>query len=213
MAAERSGRKSSDITIVAVSKKKPSSMIHSLYDCGQRVFGENYMQEAVNKIKELSDLADVKWHFIGHLQRNKAKHAAKWFDWVETVDSLKLAKALNKRAGELGRRLKVLVQINIAGEQTKHGVAPEDAQALLEEIGTLSRLEFKGLMTIHPFSADPEDARQWFKKMAQLRDDFSALYPALDFSELSMGMSNDFEVAIEEGATIVRIGTALFGPR
>ncbi len=213
VAAKRSGRDASDITIVAVSKKKPSFMIRALYDCGQRIFGENYIQEAISKIEQLSDIKDIQWHFIGHLQRNKVKYAVRWFNWIETVDSFKLAKALDRKAKELDRRIKILVQVNIADEQSKYGMTPKEVPALLDELDSLSNLEFKGLMTIHPFSSTPEDARQWFKKMVQLRDDLSNSYPHLDFSELSMGMSSDFEIAIEEGATIVRIGTALFGPR
>ncbi len=212
-ACKRAGRDPQDIKLVAVSKKKPASMIRHLFECGHRVFGENYIQEGVEKIKELKELDSIEWHFIGHLQRNKAKMAAEFFDWIETVDSKRLADALNRRAQEFGREIKVLVQVNIGGEASKHGVSRQEVPALLEHVAGLANLHIKGLMTIHPFSHSREEARKWFRQMAQLRQELAENYPEIDLSQLSMGMSMDYDVAIEEGATIVRVGTALFGPR
>ena len=212
-ACRRSGRNPDEITVVAVSKRKPASMIRELFNCGQRVFGENYVQEGVAKVEELADLDEIKWHFIGHLQRNKAKLAVQHFDWIETVDSERLANALNKRAQELNKCVNVLVQVNIGQEESKYGVMKEDVPPLLEHVHGLSNLKLKGLMTIHPVSSSKEEARKWFSQMAALKRELEASYPEMDLSELSMGMSRDYDIAIEEGATIVRIGTALFGPR
>ncbi len=209
----RSGRDPARVTVVAVSKKKPASMVRELYECGHRVFGENYVQEGVEKVKALSDLSGIKWHFIGHLQRNKAKLAVLNFDWVQTVDSVRLAQSLNRHAAEQGKILNVLVQVNIGGEESKFGLMPETVPEFLDQVSSLSNIFVRGLMTIHPFSASKEAARKWFRQMAALRAELAKTFPQLDLSELSMGMSNDFDVAIEEGATIVRIGTALFGPR
>ena len=212
-ACERAGRDPAAVTIVAVSKKKPAEMVRRLYDCGHRVFGENYVQEGIEKIEALSDLNDITWHFIGHLQRNKAKLAVSKFQWVQTVDSVRLAKALNRHAAEQGKILNVLVQVNIGKEESKYGLVPEDVPEFLKAVFSLSHIRIRGLMTIHPFSVSKEESRTWFRQMAELRDHLSMAFPQIDLSELSMGMSNDFDVAIEEGATIVRIGTALFGPR
>ena len=212
-ACRRSGRDPARVTVVAVSKKKPASMVRELYQCGQRVFGENYVQEGVEKVKALSDLSEIKWHFIGHLQRNKAKLAVLNFDWIQTVDSVRLAKSLNRHAAEQGKILNVLVQVNIGREESKYGLMPETVPEFLDQVSSLSNICVRGLMTIHPFSASKEAARKWFRQMANLRSELAKTFSQLDLSELSMGMSNDFEVAIEEGATIVRIGTALFGPR
>ena len=215
-AAARAGRDPSGITILAVSKKKPAEMVRHLHGCGQRSFGENYVQEAVAKIQELSDIrGGVSWHFIGHLQRNKAKLAVQYFDCIETVDSLRLAKTLNRHARELGRVMDCLVQVNIGEDPAKSGVAPGSLVELLTSIQKLSFLRVKGLMTIHPWSSTRDEARDWFRRLRRLRDRVSAdsSLPGVSLHELSMGMSRDFEEAVEEGATIVRIGTALFGPR
>ena len=212
-ACERSGRDPAVVTIVAVSKKKPAEMIRKLYNCGHRVFGENYVQEGIEKIGALSDLNDITWHFIGHLQRNKAKLAVLHFHWVQTVDSVRLARALNRHAAEQGKILNTLVQVNIGKEESKYGLMPEEVPEFLKAVSSFSHIRIRGLMTIHPFSVSKEESRRWFRQMAELRDNLSRAFPRIDLSELSMGMSNDFDVAIEEGATIVRIGTALFGPR
>ncbi len=212
-ACKKTGRSLSDITIVAVSKTKPASMVMELYECGQRVFGENYIQEGVEKVTFLSTLKDIEWHFIGHLQRNKAKLAARYFHWVETVDSERIASALDKYAAKEGKVLNVLIQVNIGQEDSKFGILPKELPRLLNYVSSLANLRIKGLMTIHPFSSQKEDARRWFSMMAALREEMAQRFPHLDLSELSMGMSNDYDLAIEEGATIVRIGTALFGQR
>ncbi len=212
-ACRRSGRDPARVTVVAVSKKKPASMVRELYQCGQRVFGENYVQEGVEKVKALSDLSEIKWHFIGHLQRNKAKLAVLNFDWIQTVDSVRLAKSLNRHAAEQGKILNVLVQVNIGREESKYGLMPEKVPEFLDQVSSLSNICVRGLMAIHPFSGSKEAARKWFRQMANLRSELAKTFSQLDLSELSMGMSNDFEVALEEGATMVRIGTALFGPR
>ncbi len=210
-AALKAGRDPSSIKIVAVSKKKPSFQIQELYDCGQKIFGENYVQEAVEKIKSLSALNDVEWHFIGHLQRNKAKLAVDYFHWIEGVDSLRLAKTINKYAIKAKKRISCLIQVNIGREESKSGVFEEDLPELVRAFSEFTALELKGFMTIHPRSDDVEESRYWFKKMRKLLETYQKEYPFL--KELSMGMSRDFEIAIQEGATIVRIGTALFGPR
>ncbi len=215
-AALRSGRDPDKVKILAVSKKKPPEMIRELFNCGQLSFGENYVQEAVAKIEELSDFrSQIHWHFIGHLQRNKAKLAAQYFDCIETLDSLRLANALDRHAGKLGRRIDCLVQVNIGLDPAKSGVEPDRLRALLEEVRDLTSIRIKGLMTIHPWSASSREARNWFKELRCLRDEVvsQGLPQGICLDELSMGMSRDFEEAVEEGATIVRIGTALFGPR
>ncbi len=215
-AAARAGRDPSRVTILAVSKKKPAEMVRHLYGCGQRSFGENYVQEAVAKIQELSDIrAGAEWHFIGHLQRNKAKLAVQYFDCIETVDSMRLAKTLDRHAGELGRVMNCLIQVNIGEDPAKAGVAPGSLAELLASVQKLSFLRVKGLMTIHPWSSTRDEARDWFRRLRRLRDRVSAesSLTGVSLRELSMGMSRDFEEAVEEGATIVRIGTALFGPR
>ncbi len=215
-AAVKAGRDPSRVTIVAVSKKKPAEMVHKLYECGQLFFGENYVQEAISKIEELSAIRPrLIWHFIGHLQRNKAKLAAKYFDCIETVDSIKLAKALDKHASALGRGIDCLIQVNIGKDPAKAGVAPEELGKILSQMEDFQSLRVKGLMTMHPWSSTRDEARKWFRKLRQLRDGVVAqgLPSGICLDELSMGMSRDFVEAVQEGATIVRIGTALFGPR
>jgi len=212
-AALRAGRSPQSVRLVAVSKKIDSHLIEEAIACGQTIFGENYMQEAKEKISRLH--AAAHWHFIGHIQSKKAKDAATLFDLVHTVDRLKLAMALDKHAGLADRTLSVLVQINVGAEAQKEGVAPENAEELLVSMGQLANLKVKGLMTMPPFLDDPEDVRPYFRSLRQLAEQFAAkgYFDRRDGFELSMGMSGDFEVAIEEGATLVRVGTALFGPR
>lgn len=212
-AAWRCGRDPETIQLVAVSKKIDPALIQEAIAAGQRLFGENYMQEAREKISAVKE--KVQWHFIGHLQSNKAKDAAYFFDAVHTVDRLKLAKALDKYAGQAGKNLSVLVQVNVGEEPQKEGIATQDAEALLRSMQGLSHLTIAGLMTMPPFYDDPEAVRPYFRKLRQLAEDFAAkgYFAGKKDFELSMGMSGDFEVAIEEGATLVRIGTAIFGPR
>jgi len=212
-AAERSGRDPADIQLLAVSKRMDTSKIQEAYECGHLVFGENFIQEAREKIGRLDK--SISWHFIGHLQSNKAKIAAQLFQVIETVDRLKVARALNKHAADLGKFLDILVQINIGREEQKSGVYPQDAEQFIRKVGTLQNLRVRGLMIMPPFSSDPEKARPYFRALKKMADQFQEQgyfadeYPVV----LSMGMTNDFTVAVEEGSTLVRVGTAIFGKR
>jgi pyridoxal phosphate enzyme (YggS family) len=176
------------------------------YQAGQRAFGENYIQQLSSKASELSDLEALEWRFIGHLQRNKVKDVARIGCAIDTVDSERLAEALDKKAGELQRALDVLIQVNVAQEEQKAGCRVVDLEALIAFVQSRNWLRLKGLMTIPPLEEEPEACRGWFRELRQLAERFS-------LTELSMGMSDDLEVAIEEGATMVRVGTAIFGPR
>jgi len=215
-AARRAGRSLEDIALMAVSKTQPAEHIREAYEAGLRVFGENRVQEFANKVNALRDLHNAEWHMIGHLQTNKAVKTAELFRAVDSVDSLKLAEKLDAAARALGRKLDVLVEINVGGEEAKSGAAP-DSPALDELLMAAPRLEalvFRGLMTVPPFSDDPQGARPYFRKLHELRDEIAARkLPAITMDQLSMGMSHDFEVAIEEGSTCVRVGTAIFGER
>jgi len=215
-AARRAGRSLEDIALMAVSKTQPAEHIREAYEAGLRVFGENRVQEFANKVNALRDLHNAEWHMIGHLQTNKAVKTAELFRAVDSVDSLKLAEKLDAAARALGRKLDVLVEINVGGEEAKSGAAP-DSPALDELLMAAPRLEalvFRGLMTVPPFSDDPQGARPYFRKLHELRDKIAARkLPAITMDQLSMGMSHDFEVAIEEGSTCVRVGTAIFGER
>jgi pyridoxal phosphate enzyme (YggS family) len=206
-AAKRVNRDPAEVTLVAVSKVHPPEAIRTAHAAGQRVFGENYVQELLAKATALEDLDDLSFHFIGHLQRNKAKDVARLNVVVETVDSARLADALAKRAEAAGRRLSVMVQVNVGGEAQKSGCAPDEVASLVKAVRGHEPLELLGLMTIPPLTEEAEQSRPFFAALRALRD---AHAPGL---ALSMGMSHDFEVAIEEGATHVRVGTAIFGPR
>jgi pyridoxal phosphate enzyme (YggS family) len=201
---------------MAVSKTFPAQSIRETYDAGIRVFGENRVQEFLGKSAQLANMKDAEWHMIGHLQSNKATAAAELFAAVDSVDSLKLAEKLNAAAEKLGKKLRALIEINVGGETAKSGLAPSSAQLeeLLVAASRLEHTEFCGLMTIPPFSEDVEQARPYFRKLRELRDHISARnLPAIHLDTLSMGMSHDFEIAIEEGSTCVRVGTAIFGER
>jgi len=215
-AALRAGRNPNDITLMAVSKTQPPERIREAYNAGLRVFGENRVQEFAGKFDALRDLRDAEWHMIGHLQTNKAAKTAELFHSVDSVDSLKLAEKLDAAARALGKKLDVLIEINVGGEAAKSGVAP-DSLALEELMTGAPRLEwlvFLGLMTVPPFTDDPEGARSYFRKLRELRDTIAARkLPSVAMDQLSMGMSHDFEIAIEEGSTCVRVGTAIFGER
>jgi PLP dependent protein len=202
-AAERSGRGRADITLVAVSKKFSADHLRAAYAAGLREFGENYIQEFADKRPQLDDLLEAKYHFIGHLQSNKARLACQLFDVIQTVDSAKLLARLD---AELASEREVLLEVKLSGEESKSGARPEELPALLETASRCRHLAVSGLMTMPPWSADPEHSRPYFRQLA-------ALARGLGLAQLSMGMSGDLEVAIEEGATIVRVGTALFGPR
>ncbi|HEV2492527.1 MAG TPA: YggS family pyridoxal phosphate-dependent enzyme [Terriglobia bacterium] len=209
----RAGRRPEDVKLVAVSKTVPAERIRQAYEVGLRDFGENRVQEAAAKRAALSDLT-VTWHLVGHLQTNKAKLARQLFHWVQSVDSLRLAEKLDHAAVCEGERLPVLLEVNLGGETTKSGVREEEILALAEEVAGLKTLELCGLMTVPPFSENPEEVRPFFRRLRQLAEKVSAAtLPNVSMRELSMGMSQDYEVAIEEGATIVRVGTAIFGPR
>lgn len=212
-AAERCGRNPNEIRLVAVSKRIPAEAIAEAYRCGQAIFGENYLQDAMEKIEQLDQ--SLQWHFIGHLQSNKARMAAELFQVVETVDRLKIARSLNRYAGELNKTLEVLIQVNVGRESRKSGVLPDEAKGLLKDIRLLANLKVRGLMTMPPYGREPEASRPWFKELKQLSVKLAdeELFEDNDSVELSMGMSGDFAVAIEEGATLVRVGTAIFGPR
>jgi pyridoxal phosphate enzyme (YggS family) len=215
-AARRTGRNAGEITLMAVTKTQPPERVREAYEAGLRVFGENRLQEFAGKVDTLRDLKDAEWHMIGHLQTNKAAKTAELFRAVDSVDSLKLAEKLDSAARALGRKLDVLIEINVGGEAAKSGVAP-DSPALEELLTAEPRLEalvFRGLMTVPPFTDNPEGARPYFRKLRELRDTIAARkLPNIAMDELSMGMSHDFEVAIEEGSTCVRVGTAIFGER
>jgi pyridoxal phosphate enzyme (YggS family) len=201
---------------MAVSKTQPPERIREAYAAGQRLFGENRMQEFAAKAGALQDLHGAEWHMIGHLQTNKAARTVELFRAVDSVDSLKVAEKLDMAARKLGRKLDVLIEINVGGEKAKSGVAP-DSPALDELLIAAPRLQalvFRGLMTVPPFTDDPQGARPYFRKLRELRDRIAARkLPAISMDELSMGMSHDFEVGIEEGSTCVRVGTAIFGVR
>jgi PLP dependent protein len=215
-AARRAGRSPEEIALMAVSKTQPPERIREAYNAGQRLFGENRVQEFAGKSGALADLHDAEWHLIGHLQTNKAAKTVELFRAVDSVDSLKLPEKLDAAARKLGGKLEVLVEINVCGEAAKSGAAP-DSPALEELLLAAPRLEalvFRGLMTVPPFTDDPQGARLYFRKLRELRDTIAARkLPAIAMDQLSMGMSHDFEVAIEEGSTCVRVGTAIFGER
>lgn len=215
-AARRAGRRPEDIALMAVSKTFPATRIREAYDAGARLFGENRVQEFAGKIDSLRDLRDAEFHLIGHLQSNKAAKAVAVFSAVDSVDSLRLAQKLNASAQQSGNRISVLIEINVGGEIAKSGVAPgsHELEEILSGAQAMPHLEFRGLMTVPPFSEDPQQARPYFRRLRELRDQIAARkLPAIDMNALSMGMSHDFETAIEEGSTCVRIGTAIFGAR
>ena len=212
-AAKRCGRNPDEIQLVAVSKRMPAKAVRKAQQCGQVVFGENYLQDARNKIEQLD--RSLQWHFIGHLQSNKAATAAQLFQVIETVDRFKIARALDKHAGKLNKTLDILIQVNVGRESQKSGVLPEDLEQLLNEIRPLAHLNVRGLMTMPPHGREPEASRPWFRELRQLSSRLAdkELFAKNTTVELSMGMSGDFTVAIEEGATLIRVGTAIFGPR
>lgn len=208
-AARKAGRDPAEITLVVASKTREPKELRKAISQGARVFGENYVQEAEEKKKKVRDKS-VKWHLIGHLQKNKVKKAVEIFDVIESVDSLKLAELINKRTPE---PIDVLIEINIAGEETKHGVDIKDAVKLARGISKLENLNLRGIMAIPPEMETPEESRPYFITLRRLAERINKQVPGAMLRDLSMGMSADFEVAIEEGATIVRVGTAIFGPR
>jgi hypothetical protein len=212
-ACQRSGRRREDVKLVAISKTHPPELIRAAYDAGLRDFGENRVQEAKAKRPVLADLKAT-WHLVGHLQSNKARAARELFSWVHSVDSLRLAVKLDQAAALADPPLPVLIEVNLGDEISKAGVRASEALELAERIAQLATLELRGLMVIPPLLANPEDVRPSFRQLRGLAEEIeSQKLPNVSMYELSMGMSHDFEVAIEEGATIVRIGTAIFGAR
>ncbi|HEY7347108.1 MAG TPA: YggS family pyridoxal phosphate-dependent enzyme [Ktedonobacterales bacterium] len=211
-AATRSGRSADDVTIIAVTKTVPVERIALAYEVGLKVFGENRVQEARAKIRELQ-YPLIRWHLIGHLQTNKVARAVELFDLIQSVDSLHLAEALERGAAARERMVSVLLQVNVSGEASKEGISPTELPLLAAEALLLPHLRVLGLMTIAPYTTQPEEARPVFRRLRELRDDLRERFPRGSWDALSMGMSNDFLVAIEEGATMVRVGRALFGER
>jgi PLP dependent protein len=228
-AARRAGRNPDDVRLMAVSKTQPADRIREAFEAGQRLFGENRVQEFQSKHAELSaasptaasaqvcdvfDIDKAEFHLIGHLQSNKSSKAAELFSYVDSVDSMYLADRLNQAAEKVGKKLRLLIEINIGGEEAKTGFAP-DAEELIQLLGRrkqMKHVEIRGVMCVPPFTEDAEGARKYFRDLRKLRDELAARMN-MDLPELSMGMSHDFEVAIEEGSTCVRVGTAIFGAR
>jgi pyridoxal phosphate enzyme (YggS family) len=215
-AARRAGRLSSEIALMGVTKTHGPERIREAHAAGLRLFGENRVQEFAGKAGALFDLDGAEWHMIGHLQTNKAGKAVELFAAVDSVDSVKLAEKLDAAARTLAKKLPVLIEVNVGGETAKSGVALDsrELEELLRAAPRFEALQFRGLMTVPPFSDNPQDARPFFRRLRELRDGIAARkLPAVAMDVLSMGMSHDFEVAIEEGSTCVRVGTALFGER
>ncbi|MBQ8638115.1 MAG: YggS family pyridoxal phosphate-dependent enzyme [Lachnospiraceae bacterium] len=211
-ACQRSGRDPKDVTLVAVSKFKPVSDLEAAMDAGQLVFGENRVQEMCDKYETLPKT--IKWHMIGHLQRNKVKYLMGKACMIHSVDSVRLAEQISADAQKAGICMPILLEVNVAKEDSKFGFFPEEAEEAARTIAALPGIQIKGLMTIAPFVDDPEDNRKYFKKLRQLLVDIQGKnIDNIDMTELSMGMTGDYEVAIEEGATIVRVGTGIFGSR
>ena len=212
-AARSAGRSPSSVRLVAVSKTFPIDAIREAYAAGQRDFGENRVQEGLQKISTSADLS-IRWHLLGHLQTNKARKAAPAFAMIQSVDSVELLGRLDAAATETGHRPDVLIQVDLAQEATKFGVPPAEMPAVFDAAATCRAARVVGLMTLPPAPETPEDSRRWFRQLRELRDRWQASgVPATMLQELSMGMSADFEVAVEEGATIVRVGSAIFGER
>lgn len=210
-ACSASGRKYEDVRLIAVSKKKSAETVLKAIESGQKIFGENYIQEAIAKIEAISGAS---WHFIGHLQKNKAKFAVRYFDLIHTVDSESLASEIGKNAARINKIQDILVQVKIGDEESKSGADPENATGLVRNISKIRNVRILGLMTIPPPVNNPEEARPFFRALRLLAEKIEAEnIPDVSMKELSMGMSDDFEIAISEGATLVRVGTAIFGER
>jgi pyridoxal phosphate enzyme (YggS family) len=211
-AAERAGRSAKDITLIGVSKTFDPATVQQAVDAGARDLGENRVQEAVPKAGQIS--GDVRWHLIGHLQSNKARQAVETFEFIHTIDSSQLAERLDRIAGELGRRPRVLIQVDLAHEPTKSGADESELASIIETLDQAQHLEFQGLMVLPPFFDSPEQTRPYFRRLREMLEGLNRdRSPERKLTELSMGMSHDFEIAIEEGATMVRVGTAIFGSR
>ena len=212
-AALQAGRNPDEIKLVAVCKGQPTEALAAVFAQGQRIFAESYLQEAEDKIFNLRDKPEINWHFIGRLQGNKTGRIAALFNTIESVANRQIAARLNSQAEQLGKKLNVLIQVSLAGESGKAGCAPDELEDLAQHIAGLNHLNLQGLMTLPPLFDDPEAARPYFARLRELSFKLAPNLPAGAMGELSMGMSGDFEAAISEGATMVRIGTALFGSR
>lgn len=211
-ACDRAGRDRQEVTLVAVSKTKPVEMLQEIYDEGIRVFGENKVQELLDKYEVLPE--DIRWQMIGHLQRNKVKYIIDKVELIHSVDSIRLADSIDKEAEKKGVIANILIEVNVAKEDTKFGLMPEEVDDFIEQIKTLEHIRVKGLMTIAPFVSDPEENRPIFARLRELSVDIGKKnVDNINMSVLSMGMTNDYQVAIEEGATMVRVGTGIFGAR
>jgi pyridoxal phosphate enzyme (YggS family) len=217
--ANSAGRDTQDVKLVVVTKGQSIQSVRNAFSAGIRVFGENYVQEAINKIESFSEEKEIEWHMIGHIQSRKARHVCEHFNWVESLDSIKLAKRLNRFSDDADRVLPVLLEINVSGEESKFGFPAwksnlwDDLLQDLEQILALSNLAVCGLMSMPPLFADPEKVRPYFQRLRKLQGFLRKGLPQISWNELSMGMSGDFEVAIQEGATIIRVGTAIMGSR
>ena len=211
-AAARAGRDPDSIRLMAVCKTVEPDRVRQAIAAGITLLGENYVQEAREKIPEIGH--GVEWHMIGHLQTNKAKYVVTLFDWIHSVDRQELAYELDKRAGQNSRTLNILIEVNLSGEASKSGAEPSQVLELVRQIAALPHLRVRGLMTVPPYSDQPETSRPYFQSLGKLRDEIrAAAIPNITMDELSMGMTDDFEVAVEEGATIIRVGRAIFGER
>jgi pyridoxal phosphate enzyme (YggS family) len=218
-AAKSVGRSAEQIRLVVVTKGHPVEIVNQAVEAGVKDIGENYVEESLPKMDALGQMSDLEWHMIGHIQSRKARKVCENFNWVQSMDSLHLANRLNRFAGDLGKQIPVLLECNVSGEESKFGLAAwneiewSELTNVVGPILELSNLNVLGLMTMPPFFSDPDQARPYFIRLRKLRDYFAAIFPDNNWSELSMGMSADYVVAIQEGATIVRIGTAILGPR
>lgn len=211
-ACVRAGRDPREVRLVAVSKIKPAALIEEAAAAGQRVFGESYVQELAAKVEQID--GPVEWHFIGALQSNKVKYLRGKVALIHSVDRLSLAREIARQWGKLGRIADILIQVNLAGEESKSGTSEQEALTLVRQVAELPQVRIGGLMTLPPYFDDPEQVRPYFRRLRQLAEEISTLHlPGVEMRELSMGMSHDFEVAVEEGATLVRVGTAIFGER
>jgi PLP dependent protein len=211
--AMSSGRNPENIRLIAVSKRKSVEAVVEAIKAGAKHFGENYIQEAIDKIDAIGKDTAC-WHFIGHLQSNKAKFAVKYFDYIHTVDTIKLAREIDKQAGKISKIQDILVQINIGEENTKSGIKIDDTLKLITQIHTYKNIAVKGLMCMPPYFLDPDQARIYFQQLVRIKDEIlDKKYETVSMKHLSMGMSNDFKVAIEEGSTMIRVGTSIFGRR
>jgi len=210
--AQKAGRNPEDITLIPISKNHSTDKIKYLFDYGIKVFGENRVQELLDKDEKLVDI-NIKWHFVGHLQRNKVKYLLRMDNclMIESLDSWRLAKTIYKRAQQNGRQIPVLVEVNVSGDDNKFGIKPENTVEFIKKTSSLSYIDIQGLMTLAPYLDNPEEARPYFQKLANLKAKINE--QGYNLKELSMGMTNDYKIAIEEGATIVRVGTGIFGKR